>query len=279
MNATIHNPFLTFEVNTACGEARVLYLDSLARMQQHGGQPVDWLERLQQQSQRNLDNYWDAALKLACADHVQGASAQLAFIMKEWGLYRAFADLIDADARRMYLDSADPDTYNDIQRAIEHQVVFLATELLTAWLDGNQQRKADQLRQEQDWQSVAYKQVQQHLQRQTAWQDVAFQMLQEQRNAWQTGHQVAQQWSNVALCGVEQAQRGVQQMYTFAATVQSNVAGMLAGTEERQYLLVEEAVDRANGRRGRSRLTVVLIMAVSVPLLFLLAYFLITHLY
>jgi hypothetical protein len=279
MNATIHNPFLTLDVNTACGEARVFYLDTLARMQQNGGQPIDWLERLKQQSQRNLDNYWDAALKLAFADHVLGASAQLAYVVKEWGVYRAFADLIDADARCSYLDPADPDTYNDIQRAIEHQVVYLATELLTAWLDGKQQRKADQLRQQQDWQGVAYQQVQQHLQRQTAWHDAAIQMLQEQRTAWQTGHQVAQQWSNVALCGVEQAQRGVQQMYTFAATVQSNVAGMLAGTEERQYLLVEEAMDRANGRRGRSRLTVVLIMAVSVPLLFLLAYFLITHLY
>jgi hypothetical protein len=279
MNATIHNPFLTLDVTTACGVARVLYLDTLARMQQNGGQPIDWLERLRQQSQKNLDNYWDAALKLAYTDHVQGASAQFALIIKEWGLYRAFADLIDADAGRMYLDPADPDTYNDIQRAIEHQVVYLATELLTAWLEGNEQRKADQLRQEQDWKGVAFQQVQQHLQRQTAWQDVAFQMLGEQRTAWQTGHQVAQQWSNVALGGVEQAQRGVQQMYTFAATVQSNVAGMLSGTEERQYLLVEEAMDRANGRRGRSRLTVVLIMAVSVPLLFLLAYFLITHLY
>ncbi len=279
MNATIHNPFLTLDVNTSCGAARVLYLDTLARMQQNGGQPLDWLERLKQQSQRNLDNYWDAALKLAFADHVQGASAQLALIMKEWGLYRAFADLIDADAGCMYLDPADPDTYNDIQRAVEHQVVYLATELLTAWLEGNQQRKADQLRQQQDWQGVAFQQVQQHLQRQTAWQDVAFQMLQEQRTVWQTGHQVAQQWSNVALCGVEQAQQGVQQMYTFAATVQSNVAGMLAGSEERQYLLVEEAVDRATWGRRRSRLTVVLIMAVLVPLLFLLVYFLITHLY
>ena len=279
MNATIHNPFVTLDVNAACNEARVLYLDTLARMQQNGGQPVDWLERLRQQSQRNLDKYWDAALKLACADHVQGASAQLAFIVKEWGLYRALADLIDADAKCMYLDPADPDTYNDIQRAIEHQVVYLATELLTAWLDGSQQRQADQLRQQQDWQSVAYQQVQQNMQRQTTWQDAAFQMLQEQRTAWQTGHQVAQQWSNVALNGVEQAQRGVQQMYTFAATVQSNVAGMLAGTEERQYMLVEEAVDRATWGRRRSRLTVVLIIAVSVPLLFLLAYFLITHLY
>ena len=279
MNATIHNPFLTLDVNTACDEARVLYLDTLARMQQNGGQPVDWLERLKQQSRSNLDNYWDAALKLACADHIQEASTQLAFIVKEWGLYRALADLIDAEARCIYLDPADPDTYNDIQRAIEHQVVYLATELLTAWLDGSQQRKADQLRQQRDWQSVAYQQVQQTMQRQMAWHDVTFQMLQEQRNAWQGGQQTAQQWSNVAMNGVEQAQRGVQQMYTFAATVQSNVAGMLAGTEERQYMIVEEAVDRANGKRGRSRLTVVLIMAVSVPLLFWLAYFLITHLY
>src|SRR2546421_13128142 len=76
MNATTQNPFLTLEVNTACDEARVLYLDTLARMQQNGGQPVDWLERMKQQSQRNLDNYWDAALKLACADHVQGRSEE-----------------------------------------------------------------------------------------------------------------------------------------------------------------------------------------------------------
>ena len=117
------------------------------------------------------------------------------------------------------------------------------------------------------------------MQHQTAWHDAAFQMLQEQRTTWQTGHQVSQQWSDVALRGVAQAQQGVQQMYSFAATVQSNVAGMLAGTEERQNMLVGEAVDRANWRRSRSRLTVVLIMAVSVPLLFLLAYFLITHLY
>ena len=160
MNATIHNPFLTLDVNTACNEARVLYLDTLARMQQNGGQHVDWLERLKQQSQSNLDNYWDVSQKLAFADHVRGASAQLAFIIKEWGLHRALADLIDADARCMYLDPADTDTYNDIQRAIEHQVVYLATELLTAWLDGSQQRKADHLRQQRDWQSVAFQQVQ-----------------------------------------------------------------------------------------------------------------------
>src|SRR6266516_4681058 len=145
MNATIQNPFLTLDVNTACNEARVLYLDTLARMQQNGGQPVDWLGRLQQKSQRNLDNYWDAALKLVFTDHVEGASTQLAFIVKEWGLYRALADLIDADARCSYLDPADTDTYNDIERAIEQHVVYLATELLNEGLRGHQQRKAEAL--------------------------------------------------------------------------------------------------------------------------------------
>src|SRR5438270_10821389 len=96
MNATIQNPFLTLDVNAACNDARVLYLDTLARVQQNGGQPVDWLERLTQQSQRNLDKYWDAALKPASADHAQGPSAQLVRIGKEWGLYRALADLNDA---------------------------------------------------------------------------------------------------------------------------------------------------------------------------------------
>src|SRR6266702_6935836 len=148
MNPTIHNPFLTLDVNTARNEAWVLYLDTLARMQQNGGQPVDWLERLNQQSQRNLDNYWDAALKLASADQIQGAGAQLAFIVKEWGLYRALADLIDADARCIYLDPADPDTYNDIRRAIEHQVVYLATERLNEWLRGHQQRESEAIRQQ-----------------------------------------------------------------------------------------------------------------------------------
>ncbi len=279
MNANIQNPFLTLDVNTACDETRVLYLDTLARMQQNGGQPVDWLERLKQQSQRNLDKYWDAALKLAFADHIEGAGTQLAFIMKEWGLYRALSDLIDAEARCMYLDPADPDTYNDIQRAIEHQVVYLATELLNEWLRGHQQRKAEALHQQQDWQGVAFQQVRQNMQHQTTWHNAAFQLLHEQQAALQAGQQIAQQWSNVALNGVDQAQRGVQQMYTFTATVQSNVAGMLAGTEERQYVIVEEALDRATSRRRRSRLTVVLIMAVSVPLLFWLAYFLIAHLY
>src|SRR2546429_9851169 len=65
MNATIHNPFLTLDVNTACDEARVLYLDTLARMQQNGGQPADWLQRLKLQSQSKLDNYWGTAPKLA----------------------------------------------------------------------------------------------------------------------------------------------------------------------------------------------------------------------
>src|SRR5260370_42464864 len=80
MNATIQNPFLTLDVTTACDQARVLYLDTLARMQQNGGQPVDWLARLKQKRQRNLEKYWDAALKLALTNQRQGAKNPLRFI-------------------------------------------------------------------------------------------------------------------------------------------------------------------------------------------------------
>jgi hypothetical protein len=279
MNATNStNPFLTVEVSAACNEARTLYLDTLAR-RQSGSDSVDWLERLAQQSHQRLDTAWDTALSLAFADQVSGVNIQFVVIVKEWGLYRALTDLLDADEQGLYLDPAHPDTYGDIQRLLEHQVVCLATELLNEWQRGWEQRQADRLQQQQDWQSVAFEQVRQAMQHQTNWQDVAFRMLQEQQTAWHAGQRSAQQWSDVALNGVEQAQRGVEQMYTFAATVQTNVAGMLAGTEERQYMIVEEAVDRATWRQRRSRLMVVLMIAVAVPLLFGLAYFLVTHLY
>jgi len=281
MNAI--NPFFTSEVNEACDDARVLYLDTLARMQLGGGQPVDWLERMQQQSQRSLDQYWDAAFSLALADHVQGVSDQLAVIVKEWGLYRAFSDLIDADAEGRYLDPADPDTYDDIQRAIGHKVVYLTTELLNEWLRGDQLRQADQFKQQHDWQNTAYQQVQQNMQHQTAWQEVAFQMLQEQRTSWQTGHKVAQDWSGVALRGAQQAQEGVQHMYDFVVSTQSNVVGMTSAIQHHleQNLpdSMREAVREEARSRRRGRLTIILFGLAGVAALYVLAYFLVTHLY
>lgn len=281
MNAI--NPFLTPDVNNAGDEARVLYLDTLARMQQGGGQDVSWLERLAQQCHKKLDEYWDAALNLVFADQVREVSPQLAVIVKEWGLYRALSDLIDADAEGKYLDPADPDTYNDIQRAIGHQVVYLTTELLNEWLRGDRLRKADQLEQQQDWQNTAYQQVQQNMRHQTAWQEAAFQMLQEQRTAWQTGHTVAHDWSDVALRGAKQAQDGVKHMYDFAAETQSNVVGMQQALqhhlEQNLPESMREAVREEARSRRRGRLTVILVGVVAFAALYGLAYLLVTHLY
>ena len=44
--------------------------------------------------------------------------------------------------------------------------IYLATELLNEWLRGHQQRKAEALWQQQDWQNVAFQQVQQQLMKQ-----------------------------------------------------------------------------------------------------------------
>ena len=259
------NPFLTHEVNGACEAARVLYLDTLARMQAGAGQPIDWLERMRQQSQDNLDKYWGAALSLAFADQVQGVSTQLAVIVKEWGRYRALIDLIDADADGRYLDPADTDTYNDIQRAIGHQVVYLSTELFSEWLGGDQQRKTEALRQQKEWHTESVG------------------MVRELRTNWEVVQRMNLSYADTALEGVKQAQLGAQTMYDFVVGTQANVVGMQQAfqhhLEQNLPDSMREAVREEARMRRRSRLTVVLILAVSVPLLFGLAYFLITHLY
>jgi hypothetical protein len=284
MNTTTHNPFLARnEVTIACNEARVLYLDTLARMQQNGGQPVDWLERMKQKSQLNLDGYWEAALKSAFANHVLGASTQLAFIVKEWVLYRALADLIDAYARCTYLDPADPDTYNDIERAISHQVVYLATELLNELLRGNQQRQVDQQRQQQDWQHVAHQQVQQNMQHQTDWHQAALGTFRELRTNWEIVAATNREYADTALRGVKQAQDGVRQITDFVVATQSHVVGMHEAFQQHveQNLpdAIREAARKETRRRRVGRLMVVLIGAVCIGLLIGLAYYLIIHLY
>ena len=282
-NPFFTNPFLTTDVEAARDEARVLYLDTLARMQSGGGHSVQWLEHLAQQSQQRLDLSWDAALKLATVDDIEGASAQLAWIVKEWSLYRAAVDLIAAAAHGKYLDPADPDTYGDIQHALGHQVAYLTTELLNEWHRGREQRKAEAIRAQHDWQSVAFQQVQQTMSHQKDWQSEAVGMFKEMRADWQIVQDTNLRYADKALEGVKQAQQGVQHMYDFAVATQGNVVGMHVAfqqhLEQRLPEEIREAAREESRRRRNARLLVVLIiLGASVSFLWL-SYFLITHLY
>jgi hypothetical protein len=273
------NPFLTSTVHDASDEARTLYLDTLARMQLNGGQPVDRLEVLKQQAESNLDRFWDAALKAASQGHMQGASTQFAFVVMEWGVYKALADLIDTSW--MYLDPADPDIRDDIQRAVQHKVVFLSTELLNEQLRGEEKRR-------QDGQTVAFQHMVQQLQHQTQWHTVALTTFQEMRTTWQQFHTLNNQYAQTALNGVQQAQQGVywaqqgvEHMYQFVLGTQSNmVDAMQTFRDHMQQNLpeaVEQAQQRAEVRKWSTRGVIFLVAVLGVPAALWLAYQILIH--
>src|SRR5436305_2283826 len=220
-NITMNSPFLTTTVYDACTKARVYYLNTLARMQANGGQPVDWMERLQEQSRNNLELFHQAALQAAFNGESSTASNQLAVLVAEWGVYQALSDLINANG--MYVDPADPDTANDIDRAIEHQVRLLVTELQNSAFDGEQQRKTNQADIYAERQTQLFGEYQKMAREQsTLWSQVhqsQQQVIQGQQTGLSQAHHINEQYANTALQGVQQAQQGVQWMVQEAARV------------------------------------------------------------
>ncbi|MBA2680404.1 MAG: hypothetical protein H0U76_18645 [Ktedonobacteraceae bacterium] len=190
------NPFLNNDVYTACNQARVYYLDMVQRKQQFGGTPINSLEASLQKHRANLDMYREESLRAAFAGHIHSASTQLTYIVMEWGLYKAHQDLIDANGA--YLDAADPDTANDFDLAVEHKVVFWATELLNKWGEGDHQRKTD----------LGNLQMQRQAELFGGYQQV----IQSQGSALNQAHQHNKQYADAALHGAQQAQQGAQWM-------------------------------------------------------------------
>ena len=190
------NPFLTNNVHLACDQARVNYLDTLVRMQMYGGMTQMFLKTSQQKHENHLDMYRTEALRAASCGDISSASTQLAYIVTEWGLWKAFSDLIDAYGT--HLDAADPDVVKDFVLAVQHGVVLWATELMNSWTEGDQKRKADQANLYLNRQTELYSGYRQIV------QDQAGMLLQyDQRN---------QHYADAALKGAQQAQQGAQWM-------------------------------------------------------------------
>jgi len=277
------NPFLTFAVEQAWTQARVSYLDTLARMQQRSAPVVEQLEAQQQQIQATLDHSWDAARRMAFTGQREEASRLLATLVMEWGVYRALLDVIEARQGRRYLDPADPDTANDIQMALVYKVALLSAELLSEQLAGEQQRTAEQAKLQQDWQQVAFTQVQQTMQSQVDWHTAALGTFQELRGSWQAAQVTNQQYAQTALDGVQQAQQSAlylnsnaQQLFTYATQTQQSAIGMQEAFQQQmeQQLpeYVAEAAHRAESRRRLTRSMVALVIILAIPVALVLAY-------
>ncbi len=84
--------------------------------------------------------------------------------------------------------------------------------------------------------------------------------------------------ANVAMVGAQQAQLGLKQWYDFAASTQENVANMLAGTERRQSLLVDQAAQRAHAKKWMTRFSLVGLVLIGLIALYGFAFFLLMHL-
>ncbi len=91
--------------------------------------------------------------------------------------------------------------------------------------------------------------------------------------------QANREWANVALVGVQQAQVGMKQWYDFAASTQANVAHMLAGTEQRQAAVIEQAMRKANVKKWGTRFAIIGLVLVGMVSLFGCAFFALVHLY
>lgn len=266
-----HNAFLRFIV--------------AANQQQLG---PDVLNDLHQEKMARLTQYMDVLERLAVEGMEDQLPPQLSVLLEEWAIKEAAELLL-----RYQNGSVDP-SHPGLQRSFweklgrQHQA--LSSELSLLLQQGREQRA--RLREEADrsWETVASRALENQHQQQQQWQQVAFQWVQGQQQMNQQWFQHQQQmfnhyqqanreWANAAMTGVQQAQLGVKQWYDFAACTQQHVAAMLAGTEQRQSVMVERAVQRANGQKWATRFMIIGLVLISIGTLFGGAFFMMMHLY
>ena len=290
MTNHIQNQFLTTPVYQACTQARISYLDTLARRQANGGLSPDMLRGFKANHVGNLEMFREAAMNAAFAGNIAIASSQLAYIVMEWAFYKAYDDLIDANGA--YLDPADSDTRNDIVQAVQSKAVYWANELQNRWDEGDTQRKTDL--------------IATYAQRQGQLQTMYVQVFGEQQTSLNQAHHYNQLYADTALKGVNQAQQGVQWMQQNAERVNQQAAQnvqwyqqgvqnmythgvnvMDAAVRTQQELTkhmeqtlpreMEKAQAKIERRKIVTRGVVTLILMLSVPAALFLAYFLLTH--
>jgi hypothetical protein len=264
----MNNPFLTNTVYDARIQARVSYLETLTRMQKkRGSTPRDLLEASKRRHGANLDLYWEQAVQAADSGDTRSASSQLAYIVMEWGHYKAYQDLIDANGKR--LDPASPATVNDFDQEVSSRVVFWTTEFLNILRKGERQRKSDQ--------ETIYMDRTEHL------FGTAHQVIQDQGRALDQAHQHNKQYADTTLEALKQAQQATEvvaqntkDLYAeIQASMRENLKAQQATTEtlvQNQPIAREQAQVRAQFRGCLTRGLIIVILMFACPVAFTLAY-------
>jgi hypothetical protein len=246
------------------------------------------LEEIYQEKLDRLDQYMDTLTQLAAAGMEEQLPPLLSTLLQEWAIKEAVELLLRYPG--CTFNPADQDLGQSFWNKLGRQHQALSSTLLLHMQQGKESRAKAQKEHEQSWKTVAYKSLEDQRNQQQQWQNTAFQWVQGQQQLNQRWfdhqhtmfnqyQQANQKWADTALVGVQQAQLGIQQWYTFAAATQQNVANMLAGTEQRQSIMVEQAVQKANTKKWATRITILGLILVGIAATFGCAFFAMMHLY
>ncbi len=274
-------------MNVNLTDAHNSFISSLAAANRQNTDP-DVLAEVYQEKLDRLNQGMDVLIQLASAGMEEQISPLLNTLLQEWAIKEALELLLRY--QNCMIDPADQGLQRSFWEKLGRQHQVLSSELLLHMQQGKQQRAQAHEERARDWQSVASRAIENQQNQQQQWQNTAFQWVQgqqqmnqqwfqHQQNMFNQYQQANQQWANTAVVGVQQAQLGVKQWYDFAASTQSNVANMLAGTEQRQSMIVEQAVQKANMKKWTTRVVLVGLGLVGIVAMFGCAFFAMMHLY
>ncbi len=249
---------------------------------------LDVLDDMLQEKVDRIAQYWDVLTKLAQACLEEQLSPLLSTLLQEWAIKEAVELLLRY--RNGVIDPTHPGLQKSFWEKLGRQHQSLSSELFLLLQQGKEQRAQTERERAQNWQAVAFKAFENQQNQQQQFQNAAFQWVQgqqqmnqqwfqHQQEMFSRYQQSNQQWANVAMSGVQQAQAGVKQWYDFAAATQQTVENWMAGTEQRQAAVVEQAVHKANMKKWTTRLTIIGLVLVGIVALFGCAFFAMMHLY
>ncbi|HEU5375888.1 MAG TPA: hypothetical protein VFV38_10645 [Ktedonobacteraceae bacterium] len=274
-------------VNVNLVDAHNAFVSYIAAANQNNTD-LDVLEDVCQEKVDRIAQYWDVLTKLAQACLEEQFSPLLSTLLQEWAIKEA------AELLLRYQNCVIDPTHSGLQKSFweklgrQHQ--SLSSELFLLLQQSKEQRAQAERERAQNWQVVALKAFENQQNQQNQFQNAAFQWVQgqqqqnqqwfqHQREMFGSYQQANREWANVAMVGAQQAQLGVKQWYDFAASTQANVANMLAGTEQRQAAVMEQAVHKANMKKWTTRLTIIGLVLVGIVSLFGCAFFAMMRLY
>jgi hypothetical protein len=274
-------------VNVNLADAHNAFVSYIAAANQNNTD-LNVLEDVYQEKVDRIAQYWNTLTRLAQACLEEQLSPLLSTLLQEWAIKEAVELLL------RYQNCVIDPTHSGLQKSFweklgrQHQ--SLSSELFLLLQQGKEQRAQAERERAQSWQVVAQKAFENQQNQQQQFQQAAFQWVQgqqqqnqqwfeHQREMFVQYQQANREWANVALAGVQQAQVGMKQWYDFAASTQANVAHMLAGTEQRQAAVIEQAMRKANVKKWGTRFAIIGLVLVGMVSLFGCAFFALVHLY